>query len=316
MIRHLEIKHLRMVSTLAAMGNMTKAAERLHVSQSALSQQLKDIEGKLQVDLFYRTRKRMSLTPIGKKLLATAEQVLARIDQTELEIAKIVSGDRGELKVGTQCIFCYKWLPRVMRLFQHKFPNVEFEIGNSTEPTADLHNKKYDIVITAAAEKEQDLTCFGLFEDQMVAILPLHHPLSARPFLRYEDFQNARLISHAERKRNRFYQLSLKPRGVMPRRLMAVGQPQAIVEMVAAGFGVSVFPRWAVAGALAQKKITALPITPKGLPVIWQAVLLKKSHLPEYQKEFMHILAALKPAELEAPGAIACTANTIAIHQS
>src|SRR5210317_1728048 len=127
-MNHLEIKHLRMLCTIVATGNMTKAAGTLCLSQSAISQQLKDIESKLQVDLFFRTRKRMLLTPIGKKLLKTAKQVVGLVEGAELEIARIVSGDRGELKVGTQCLFCFKWLPGVMRTFQKKFPNITVEI--------------------------------------------------------------------------------------------------------------------------------------------------------------------------------------------
>jgi LysR family transcriptional regulator for metE and metH len=299
-MNHLEIKHLRMICAIAEFGNMTRAAEKLCISQSALSQQLKDIEGKLKTDLFFRTRKKMILAPIGKKLLETAQQVIGTMEDAELEIAKIVSGDRGELKVGTQCIFCYKWLPRVMRIFQNKFPNIEFEIGTSNDLAQELESKRYDLVIVASAPIDDNYACLPLFADQMVCIMPPDHPLSSRSWIRFEDFSGFNLISHAERAFNRFYQLVLKPRGVEPKRLMTVGQPLAMIELVASGFGISVFPRWAVSSALETDGITARPITRNGFPLTWQAVFLKNSRRPVFQKEFINIVGKMNIEDLPA----------------
>lgn len=124
---------------------MTKAADRLFITQSALSQQLKDIEEKLQIDLFFRTRKKMLLTPVGQKLLQSAEKIVGLLDEAELEIAKLAGGQRGELKVGTQCIFCFKWLPQLLRTFQAEFPKIEFEIGTSYDLERELQEKKSNL---------------------------------------------------------------------------------------------------------------------------------------------------------------------------
>jgi LysR family transcriptional regulator for metE and metH len=288
-MNHLEIKHLRMICAIAETGNMTKAAEKLFLSQSALSQQLKDIEGKLKVGLFFRTSKKMILTETGKALLKTAQQVIGTLADTELEIAKLASGESGELKVGTQCIFCYKWLPRVMEIFQKKFPNIEFEIGNSNDPVEELESKKYNFIITAVFEPEEQLTYLPLFEDQMVCIMPKDHPLSVRSHVHFEDFNAFNLLSHAEKDKNKFYQLGLKPKGVEPRRFMTVGHPVAIIEMVASGFGLSIFPRWAIS-SFETDTITARPISKNGLPLTWTAAYLNNSQLPVFQAEFINIV--------------------------
>lgn len=292
-MNHLEMKHLRMICAIAETGNMTKAAARLFISQSALSQQLKDIEGKLKVDLFFRTRKVMILTPIGKKLLESAQQVILTLEDAELEIAKIVSGEQGELKVGIQCIFCYKWLPGVIRFFQKKFPNIEFEIGTSNDLANDLESKKFDLIITAAAAPDDQYLYLPLFADHLVCIMPADHPLGARSWVRYEDFGRFNLISHTEKGASRFYQLVLKPRGLEPKRFMPVGQPHAIVEMVASGFGLGVFPRWALNSSLATNGIIARPITKNGLPVTWYAIFLKNRQLPVFQQEFINIISKM-----------------------
>ncbi|MFH1980682.1 MAG: LysR family transcriptional regulator [Pseudomonadota bacterium] len=292
-MNHLEIKHLRMIRSIADTGNMTRAAQKLFITQSALSQQLKDIENKLNASLFFRTHKKMILTSTGKKVLKTAERVIDALEDTELEIARMVKGARGSLKVGTQCIFCYKWLPKVMGMFQEKFPNVEVEIGNSMHLQEDLESKKYDLIITGAPDNDDNFTYLPLFEDHLVCILPIDHPLKARPHVQLEDFKSVNLISHSEKARNKFYLAALKPLDIEPVKYMTVGHPQAIIEMVAAGFGVSIFPNWAIRSSLENGSITARPITPRGLPVTWHAALFADSNPPGFQKEFINIVSKM-----------------------
>jgi LysR family transcriptional regulator for metE and metH len=294
-MNHLEIKHLRMIRAIAESGSMTKAADRLFLTQSALSQQLKDIEGKLKVDLFFRTNRKMILTPTGRQLLETAKHVIETLEDAELDIAKRISGERGVFKVGTKCIFCYKWLPTVMRAFQEKFPNIEFEIGNAWDLAAELTSKKFDLIIAAAARPDDSSAVYSpLFTDQLVCILPENHPCSAQVCIRLQDFSRMDLISFSEKGKNGFYQAVLKPKGIEPRRYMTVGPPQAIVELVAAGYGVSVFPRWAVDAAPPGTGIIVRPISKSGLPVTWYAVTLQKTNRPLFYDEFIHIIGKLK----------------------
>lgn len=287
----LEIKHLRMVNAIAATGNMTKAAQKLFITQPALSQQLKNIEHKLGVDLFFRVRKKMVLTPIGKKLLAPAQNIIETIEDIELDISKTVSGDKGRFKVGTQCIYCYKWLPGVMHEFKTKFPNVELEMGSSADPVQDLESCSYDLIITVRQVKDDNFSCLPLFEDQLICIMQKDHPLSAGSYIDLKDFSESKLISHATRKNNRFYQQVLKPEGIEPKGIMTIEQPLAIIEMVSAGFGISVFPRWAIEGSSKPDGIALRPITKHGFPLVWYAAMLKNDQIPVFQKEFLKIVS-------------------------
>ncbi len=269
---------------------MTRAAGTLYVSQSALSQQLKDIENKLQVDLFYRTRKKMVLTPNGRKLLQTAGQVIDLLDDAELEIARLAGGEAGELKLGTHCIFCFKWLPGIMADFRKRFPNVELEIGTSQDPARELEQKKYDIVISARSLHDHCYAQQSLFQDQLVCIMEKDHPLAAQEYIRLEDFQEVNLISHAEKGESKFYELLLQPKGIEPKRFMTVGQPLAIVDLVVSGLGISIFPLWAVTSALEAGTLVARPISKKGVPLTWRALFMKGNNTPIYQKEIIRMM--------------------------
>lgn len=298
-MNHLEIKHLRMIKTISQMGNMTRAAHHLCVTQSALSQQLKDIEYKLGTSLFVRTKKKMILTAPGKTVLKTAETLIDIVEDTELEIARMAMGEEGELKVGTQCIFCYKWLPRVMKAFQKRFAGIQFIIGNSEDLVEELDSGKFDFVITAAVLNDDGFVHIPLFQDRMVCIMPNDHPLSVKPFVDFKDLGNETLIIHSRQARQKYDELGFGPAGVTPKKYMTVNQPQAIIEMVASGFGIAFFPRWAIQSAIEDQTITVRTLTRTGGPVQWHAVHLKHLELTAFQKEFIHMVSRLNLSKID-----------------
>ncbi|HEX2401688.1 MAG TPA: LysR family transcriptional regulator, partial [Mycobacterium sp.] len=105
----LEVRHLRLVSAVAELGSLTRAGDRLHLTQSALSHQLRDIESRLGAALFLRVGKRLVLTPAGERLLATARDVLDRLDRTEQDIHQMGKARAGMLRLTTECYTCYHW---------------------------------------------------------------------------------------------------------------------------------------------------------------------------------------------------------------
>ena len=280
-----------MICAIVESGTITRAADKLFVTQSALSQQLKDLEQKLGVELFVRARRKMVLTPIGKMILKRIRYIIEELEETELEIARIVSGEKGELKVGTQCTFCFKWLPRVMKTFQDKYPGVEVEVGHCLDLDKDLESKRFDLIITATPDNDNQFVRLPLFEDQAVCILPQDHLLSIQPYIHLKDFGGFNLISHTDKKNNRFYQSVLKPRDIHPKRFLNMSQPQAMIEMVAAGFGIAPFPRWAVRSVLEKHGLIERKITKDGFPLTWQAAFLPKRNIPLYQKEFIKLVS-------------------------
>jgi LysR family transcriptional regulator for metE and metH len=287
---NIEIKHLRMICAIVESGTMTKAANKLFVTQSALSQQLKDLEQKLGVELFVRTSRKMVLSSIGKMILKRIHRILEELEETEFEISRIVSGEIGELKVGTQCTFCFKWLPSVMKAFQDKYPGVEVEVGQCTNIADDLESKRYDFIITAKPHNNDRFVNLPLFEDQVVCILPHDHPLSIQPYIHLKDFGSFNLISHTDKENNGFYQSVLKPREIHPKRFLNMSQPQAMIEMVAAGFGIAPFPRWAVRSLLEKHGLIERKLTKDGFPLTWQATFLPRRNIPLFQKEFIKLV--------------------------
>ena len=287
---NLEVKHLRMVASISETGNLTRAANHLGLSQSALSQQLKDIESRLGTQLFYRTRKQMLLTPLGRKIREAGMDILRSLEDTEADIARTINGDTGELKVGTQCIFCYRWLPRVMKAFQERYPNVDLAIGRSADTVRELSDNTHDLVITVHVEEPEDTESLPLFRDEMMVILPPDHPLAQSAFLEYSDFRDWNLLSTRPESTNRFFQSVLRPRAITPARYMIVEDPAAMIEMVSAGFGLALAPMWSVRSLTGSGRLNAVSITRQGLFTTWHATFLKSRSSPVFLKDFIRML--------------------------
>lgn len=294
---HLEIKHLRMLQMINRTENLTRAAEHLCVTQSALSQQLKDIEEKLETPLFFRTGKKMIPTRVGKKLLAHGRVILDEIDLAEREVAKAVNGDKGELKIGVRCMFCYKWIPGIIARFQDIYPNVAVDISNCTHVEADLFAEKFDLVISALPVREKNVTYTPLFTSELLCVVSSDHPLSGRKHLDLADFEGIDIIALTEKSNNPLYRHFLLPNGIEPRRHMTVAQPEAVVELIGAGLGVGVLPRWYVLPYMAPNKLYGCPLTSRGTTVEWKAVYLKTEKLPDFQQEFIQLIQRQAIAE-------------------
>ena len=124
----LEIRHLRLVAAVADVGSLTRAGDQLHLTQSALSHQLRDIEARLSTALFLRVGKRLVLTPAGDRLLASATDVLGRLEQAEQDIREMARDRSGTLRLTTECYTCYHWLPPLLLRYRRTFPRVEVRI--------------------------------------------------------------------------------------------------------------------------------------------------------------------------------------------
>jgi LysR family transcriptional regulator for metE and metH len=286
----IEIRHLKLVKTIEKAGNITKAASMLNLTQPALSHQLSDIEEKLKTPLFHRANKKMLITPAGEKLLSASDIILEEIRRVELEIGKLVHGEEGLLRIGTTCILSYKWLPSVMKKLQELYPKVDIEFKTALDVTDALRNRQLDLVITTIVDNDERFEFKTLFSDEIVVVMPPRDPLALKPFLMPQDFEGTNLISYAEAEKGDFYHDYLKPAGIEPAKLIKAEQPEAALELVRSGFGISFFPRWAVQTQLDSGVIFARSFTKKGVFFEWKAITLKNSAMPIFQQDFIRLI--------------------------
>jgi LysR family transcriptional regulator for metE and metH len=289
----LDIRHLKLVVAVTEEKSVTRAGEVLHLTQSALSHQLREIEEKLGTPLFLRMNKKMILTQAGERLLWTARQVLDEMKLAEDHISQMAANQLGTLRISTECYTCYHWLPDVMKEFQSKFPGVEVKIDVQAthRPIQALLQGKLDLAIVSEVRRDKRLQYRALFEDEFVAVMSADHPLVARPYLAAADFADQNLILYVGPEESTLFQKILKPAGVTPARISTVPLTEAIIEMVKAGLGITALAQWAVKEQITTGKIVARSITRKGLRRQWQAAMIKQDTAPAYIDEFIDLLS-------------------------
>src|SRR5215470_2774542 len=167
----LDVRHLKLIVAVTEEKSVTRAGEVLHLTQSALSHQLREIEEKLGMPLFLRMNKKMILTQAGERLLRTARQVLDEMKRAEDHISQMATNRQGTLRISTECYTCYHWLPDVMKEFRGKFPGVEVKIDAEAthRPIQALLQGKLDLGIVSDVRRDKQLQYRPLFEDEFVA---------------------------------------------------------------------------------------------------------------------------------------------------
>ena len=289
----MEIRHLKLIREVAETKSLTKAKDALFLSQSALSHQLKEIEGQLGTQLFHRVNKQLILTNAGKMVLESAERILKDLERTEISIKKYVSGTSGTLRLATQCYTCYHWLPSLMTDFKKEFPNVEIEIfhNNNADVEDQILDGTIDLAIIYENSDRPNIAYHELFRDEVFALVPAGHPWTKKDFVEAKDFEGENVIIHSYPLESvSLFSQVLIPEGIKPNRVMQVQVTEAVVEMVKAGMGVNVMAKWIVEPYLKDNQMALVPVTKRGIHRTWTAITLSDENSPQYLQNFVQHL--------------------------
>ena len=264
---HLELRHLRLLQAVTETGGLTGAAERLHLTQSAASHQLKTLEEALGLPLVERAARPLQLTAAGRRLLTLAQAALPQVDAALRDLAKLKDGDAGELRIAVECHTCYDWLMPAMDSYRDVWPLVELDLlgGFQADPAGLLLDGRADLVITSDATPRAGIVYAPLFGFEMLALLPPGNALAAKKHLLPDDFADHTLITYpVPEDRLDLIRRVLAPAGIKPPRREAQ-LTVAILQLVASRRGLAALPAWAVAPYLERGYVAARPIGRHGL---------------------------------------------------
>jgi len=289
----LETRHLRLVVAIADHGSLTRAGNQLHLTQSALSHQLTDLESQLGVKLFQRLGKRMDPTLAGERLIGRARVTLQQLREMEHEVKEIASGREAVLRIATECYTCYHWLPAVLQAFGERYPKIEIQIVASAtaRPIRALLAGKIDICIVLQRPRDRRIESVPLFDDELVAVVAPTHPLASRPYLEAGDFAGEHLLNYSPPEESYLFQHLLTPAGVTPRQFSQIQLTEAIIELVKSGLGVGALASWAVQPHVRAGTLRAIPLTAGGLPRHWFSATRATKRRPQHLREFEHFVA-------------------------
>ena len=225
----IELRHLRSLKTIDEAGNLAQAAARLHLTQSALSHQIKAVESYFGISLYLRKHKPLKLTPTGRHLLHLAQQILPHVEATEYELKRMAGTHTGRLHITIECHSCFEWLIPMLDIFRQRWPDVEVDIrmGNNFDPLPSLLQGEVDLVINSERIEHNDLHFAPLFEFEALAIL--------------------------------------NPANIIPKEVRQSELTAMLLQLVASGRGIAVLPDWVLAEYLQRNYVSAKPLGPTGL---------------------------------------------------
>lgn len=264
----LEIRHLQTLVALAKTGSLSKAADRLFITQSALSHQIKALEQHYGTPLFERNTRPLRFTQAGTRLLTLARHTLETVAEAEREVAQWVSGQGGQLRVAVECHTCFDWLMPAMDAFRAHWPDVELDLvsGFQAEPLSLIEHGLADfVVIHDTPTARSGIHIERLFRYETLAILSANHPLAEKPYLEPRDFADQTLISYpVDDAMLDVMRHFLMPAGVRPQRRNAE-LTVAILQLVASGRGIAALPAWSVEAYLQRGYVVGKRLSVRGL---------------------------------------------------
>jgi LysR family transcriptional regulator for metE and metH len=276
----LEVRHLRLVRAIAEEGGPTRAAARLHLTQSAVSHQLSELEGRLGVPLFARVHKRLTPTQAGTRLVEEARVLLTELARVERDLHRAGERKRELVNVVTESFTSYPWLPDVLAALAEEAPHVDLRIalGATREPVAALVRGAVDLAFVSSPVLDRALVATPLLTDEWTVLLPRRHRLARRSWISAAELGAETVFSHDAPRADieRLREILAAERAPMPR-VTAVPLTSVLVDCVRAGHGVGLVSRWAVASHLERGEVQARRFTRAGMPERWVAVTRRDS---------------------------------------
>lgn len=293
---HIEFRHLRTVRAIHECGGLARAAERLNITQSALSHQVKGLEEQAGVELFVRRSKPMTLSAAGLRLLRLANQVLPEVEKLEAEFNGLRDGHSGRLHIAIECHACFEWLFPVLEQFRKDWPDVDVDIrpGLAFDAIPALQKEEVDLVVSSDPENLAGISFSHLFDYAPVFVAAAQHPLAQKKWIEAEDFRGETLITYpVERARLDVFSQLLSPAKVEPAAVRQAELTAVILLLVASNRGVSVLPDWVVREVKYSSDYVTRPLTKQGLT----RQLYAATRDTDLDKPFMKDLIRLAGAE-------------------
>lgn len=269
----IDIRHLRTLAAIRETGSLAEAAERLHLTQSALSHQLKGLEEVIGLSLFARKTYPPRFTRAGERLLDLADLVLPALRAAERDIGKLKSGRAGRLVMAIECHSCFEWLMPALNRYREDWPEVELDFVSGFHGDAQeaLTRRELDLVVTSNPDQQRtDLQFVPLFNYEALLVVAPSHPLATHAYVSPEALATETLITYpVDEDRLDIFTHFLHPAGIRPAKLRTSEITLMMVQLVASGRGVCALPSWAAQEYVQRGWVRTLPLGKNG---IWRTL--------------------------------------------
>jgi DNA-binding transcriptional LysR family regulator len=264
----MNLNHLAIFHAVAETGSMTSGAERLDISQPAVSKQVRELERFLRVPLFDRIGRRVHLSQAGEVLADYARVLFAVAQEAEEAMTDVRAVGRGRLLIGASTTIGTYLLPGVVAEFWRRYPNVELliKIENTEQVHRRLAQHELEVGLTEGFSEEEELEAEVFHRDELVVIASPAHPLAAKSRVPLRAVQKEPFVLREPGSGTRAVEERALARLKLPINVaMALGSTEAIKRVVAEGVGLAIVSRLSVRAECAAGTLAVLPVP--GLPI-------------------------------------------------
>ncbi|MFT6914005.1 MAG: LysR family transcriptional regulator for metE and metH [Motiliproteus sp.] len=272
----LDIKHWQMLRAIDDAGTLRQAAYVLGITQSALSHRLAEAERRLGGLLFEREGRRLRQTSAGRAMTQTANQIIPALQRAEFDFQQLADNEATVVRFGVAAYSCYHWLPSFLQVMSKKEPGIRLElVASATQnPLQNLQEGAVDVVLAPGHVSIPGIDSIPVFQDELVLVTNSNHRLATKKFVNATDLVGEDYLTYSKSAQPGFeYERFIRPSGVVPHLVTVVEVTDAIVELIAAGFGVSILSRWAVQSAIKNESIAVVRLGEAKLDLGWSALI-------------------------------------------
>jgi DNA-binding transcriptional LysR family regulator len=271
----LETRHLRYFVAVAEEHHFGRAAERLRMAQPPLSQQIRQLERLLGIELLTRTTRHVSVNPAGELLLERGRRVLEELQSIEDDVRRVGEGLQGTVRLGFTGASTYGIMPRVLRAAAREFDGISISVSGellTPQLVGELQAHRIDIAVLRPPMSAPGIAHTVVAREKIVAALPVDSPLAERDLLVMSDFADRVLVGYPP---DSTVSQALAARWlehrIRPQYAQRVSETSTLLSLVAAGVGIALIPETATALSLGSTVIRPIADAPDvELAVAWR----------------------------------------------
>ena len=264
----IERSHLSILREIERNGTLTAAADRLHLTQSALTHAIKKLEQRTTVKLWNKEGRTLRLTQAGSYLLSVANRLVPQLEYADQVIERFARGEKGVIRIGMECHPCYQWLLKVVKPYIERYPEVDIDVKQQFQfgGMEALLNYDIDVLVTPDPIHQPGVTFKPVLDYQQVLVVSKQHALANKTQVEPKDLAEEVLYSYpVDIDRLDIYSLFLNPAHCTPKKHKSIEATDIMLQLVAAGRGVAALPHWLVNEYANKMEIQAVRLGKAGV---------------------------------------------------
>lgn len=287
----LERVHLEIIKYLKEFGSLTKAAEKLCLTQPALTHSIRRLENILNIKVWNKCGRELKLTQAGEYIYKLSNDLLPQFNKAELDLEALSQGKMGKLRIGVECHPCYEWLVKIISGYLEDWKNVDIDVTRNFQfdGVKALLNRKVDLVITPDKNSHNQLEYIPVIEFELQLVVGSDHKFSNNDYIEPEDLMSETIYTYpVPKERLDVFSSFLIPGEVTPGEHIEIEATEIMLQLVSSNRGVTTFPDWLIRKYSDSYKIHGVRLGQNSITKKLYMVVRKEDLNIKYIRDFIN----------------------------